>query len=168
VGSIWPYQFGSQRNIEQAEAKTTTDKTIQNRTEPAFIQPMQCKSVTALPAVTAPPAGEKWTLEIKFAGYRGVIVKRSSEVTVFSRNQKVLNRRFPKVVDAIASLGGDFVLDGNVSLRIHKVCLNSNLYKTILRRIFRFIFTPSIYCTKMGELLLSLSIERRQDQPSQH
>ena len=37
----------------------------------------------------------------------------------------------------------------NLSLRIHKVC-HSNLYKAILRRIFRFIFTPSIYYAENG------------------
>ena len=45
---------------------------IQKRTEPAFIEPMQCKPVTAL------PAGEKWMFEIKFDGYRCIAVKRGS------------------------------------------------------------------------------------------
>ena len=53
-GSIWPFLFGA-RDIEKADAKTTKDQTIQKRTEPAFIEPMQCKSVAAL------PAGEKWS-----------------------------------------------------------------------------------------------------------
>jgi ATP dependent DNA ligase domain/Mannosylglycerate hydrolase MGH1-like glycoside hydrolase domain len=66
-------------------------------TEPAFIEPMQCKPVTGL------PAGEKWTFEIKLDGYRCIAVKRGSEVTLFSRNEKVLNKRFPTVVDALAS-----------------------------------------------------------------
>jgi ATP-dependent DNA ligase len=57
-------------------------------TEPAFVEPMQCKSVTAL------PAGEKW-FEIKFDGYRCVAVKRGSEVMLFSRHKKVLWRRSP-------------------------------------------------------------------------
>ena len=35
-------------------------------------------------------------------------------LTLFSRNQKVLNKRFPGVVDALASLEGDFVLDGEL------------------------------------------------------
>ncbi len=70
-GSIWPFQFGSPRDIEQAEAKTTKDQTIQKRTEPAFIEPMQCKAVTAL------PAGENWTFDIKFDGYRCIAVKVS-------------------------------------------------------------------------------------------
>jgi hypothetical protein len=64
--SIWPFQFGLPRDIKLPEAKTTKDQTIQKRTEPAFIEPMQCKPVTAL------PAGEKWTYEIKFDGYRCV------------------------------------------------------------------------------------------------
>ena len=81
---------------------------IQKRREPAFIEPMQCKSITALP-----PNG-KWTFEIKFDGYRFIAVKRRSEVTLFSRNQKVPNKRFQKVVQALASLAGDFVLDGEL------------------------------------------------------
>jgi ATP-dependent DNA ligase len=69
---------------------------------------MQCKSVRAL------PGDERWTFEIKFDGYRCIAVKRSSTVTLFSRNEKLLNKRFPKVVDALASLGDDFVLDGEL------------------------------------------------------
>ena len=42
---------------------------------------MQCKPVTAL------PAGEKWTFEIKFDGYRCVAVKRARDITLFSIEQ---------------------------------------------------------------------------------
>jgi bifunctional non-homologous end joining protein LigD len=69
---------------------------------------MQCKPVTTL------PAGEKWTLEIKFDGYRCIAVKRGSEVHLFSRHKKVLNKRFPMVVEALTQLDGDFVLDGEL------------------------------------------------------
>jgi bifunctional non-homologous end joining protein LigD len=41
-------------------------------------------------------------------------VKRGREVTLFSRHKKVLNKRFPGVVDALASLDGDLVLDGEL------------------------------------------------------
>ena len=71
--------------------QTMNPKPIGRRPEPAFIEPMQCKPVTAL------PAGEQWTFEIKFDGYRCVAIKCAREVTLFSRHKKVLNKRFPFV-----------------------------------------------------------------------
>jgi bifunctional non-homologous end joining protein LigD len=70
---------------------------------------MQCKPVAVL------PAGETWTFEIKFDGYRCIAAKRGREVTLFSRHKKALNRRFRSVVEALASLAGDFALDENLS-----------------------------------------------------
>ena len=67
---------------------------------------MQCRAVTAL------PSSENWTFEIKFDGYSCIAVKRGRDVTLFSRHKKVLNRRFSSVVQALASFGDDFVLDG--------------------------------------------------------
>ena len=59
---------------------------------------MQCKPVTSL------PAGEKWTFEIKFDGYRCVAAKRGTEVTLFRAARRYsLNRRFPNMVDILAS-----------------------------------------------------------------
>ena len=92
----------------QRRAKTIDHQPIRKRTEPAFIEAMQCKPAPAL------PSGEKWTFEIKFDGDRCIAAKRGREVTLFSRHRKVLNRRFPGVVQAIASLKDDFVLDGEL------------------------------------------------------
>ena len=44
----------------------------------------------------------------------GVAVKRGIEMTLFSHHEKALNKRFSSVVAALASLGGDFVLDGEL------------------------------------------------------
>jgi bifunctional non-homologous end joining protein LigD len=69
---------------------------------------MQCKPVSEL------RSGEKWTCEIKFDGYRCIAVKLGREVTLFSRHKKVLNKRFPQVVEALSAIGSDFVLDGEL------------------------------------------------------
>ena len=85
---------------------------IQKRTDPAFIEPMQCKPVTAL------PAGETCTFEVKLDGYRCIAVKLAKAVTLFSRHKKVLNRRFPDVVEALTShRNGEFLIKLPLSSR---------------------------------------------------
>jgi hypothetical protein len=43
-----------------------------------------------------------------------IAAKRGTEVTLFSRREKVLNKRFPGVATALASFEGDFILDGEL------------------------------------------------------
>ena len=62
----------------------------------------------------AVPSGREVDLRDQIDGYRCVAVKRGRDITLFSRHKKVLNRRFPGVVQALASLEGDFVLDGEL------------------------------------------------------
>jgi bifunctional non-homologous end joining protein LigD len=76
--------------------------------KPAFVEPMQCKPVTDL------PAGDDWTFEIKFDGYRCLAVKTGTKASLLSRNGKRLNDRFPEVAAAVAELPGDFTLDGEI------------------------------------------------------
>ena len=68
--------------IPKANQSMHSFKTIRKHTEPVFIEPMQCKPVSAL------PAGEKWTFEIKFGGYRCIAVKRVREVTLFPATRR--------------------------------------------------------------------------------
>jgi bifunctional non-homologous end joining protein LigD len=161
-GSTWPFQFGSPRDIEQAEAKTTKDKTIQKRTEPAFIEPMRCKPVTAL------PMDEKWTFEIKFDGYRCIVVKRGREVTLFSRHEKVLNRRFPGVVDALSSLDGDFVLDGELVALDSQGRPSFQVLQNDLSRSLLVYFYCFDLLNRDGKILLTLPIERPPRIAAQH
>jgi DNA ligase D-like protein (predicted ligase) len=126
-------------------------------TEPAFIEPMQCKPVTAL------PTDEKWTFEIKFDGYRCIAVKRGRDLTLFSRNQKVLNNRFQKIVDALTSLGSDFVLDGELVAFDSQGRPSFQLLQNNPSRGLPVYFYAFDLLNRDGELLLSLPIERRRE-----
>jgi hypothetical protein len=77
-------------------------------------------------------------------------VKRASAVTLFSRNEKVLKERFPKVVDALASLAGDFVLDGELVAIDPQGGLPFSFCRITGLARFRFTSTPSTCSTEMG------------------
>jgi hypothetical protein len=130
-GSIRPFQVSTPRHFEKAEAKTRKHQTIRKRTEPAFIEPMQCKPVTAL------PSDKQWTFEIKFDGYRCIAVNRGNEITLFSRNEKVLNKRFPDVARHSHRLEVISFSTENWSPWIRKENLHFMFCKAVYRRIFR-------------------------------
>jgi bifunctional non-homologous end joining protein LigD len=142
-------------NRTQTVSAGTVRKRSGRRTPPAFIEPMRARPVTEL------PPGEEWTFEIKFDGYRCVAVKRGSEVTLFSRNKKIFNKRFPKIRDAVAELEGEFVLDGElVAFDDHGHPSFQLLQdaKPDEPSIFYFIFD---LLNGAGELFLDTSLERR-------
>jgi ATP-dependent DNA ligase len=103
------------------------------------------------------------TFEIKFDGYRCVAVKRGSEVTLLSRNEKVLNKRFPKVVDALAPLGGDFVLDGELVAFDPQGRPSFQLLQNNQSRALPIYFYAFDLLNRDGELLVNLPIERRRE-----
>ncbi|MEI9999591.1 MAG: non-homologous end-joining DNA ligase [Verrucomicrobiota bacterium] len=63
----------------------------------------------------APPDDGQWLYEVKFDGFRVLAVKNGREVELWSRNQKLLNERFPTVAAAVAKLpAASCIIDGEV------------------------------------------------------
>ena len=106
--------------------------------------------------------------EIKFDGYRCIAVKREKEVTLFSRNEKVLNKRFPKVVEALAALEGDFVLDGELVAFDPQGRPSFQLLQNNLSRELPVYFYAFDLLNRDGELLVDLPIERRRELLGRH
>jgi hypothetical protein len=49
-------------------------------------------------------AAGDWIYEVKFDGYRALALRGGPETKLLSRNQKDLGKKFPEIVEAIASL----------------------------------------------------------------
>ncbi|MEO8077612.1 MAG: ATP-dependent DNA ligase, partial [Acidobacteriota bacterium] len=73
----------------------------------AFIQPMAARLVAALPE-----RGE-WLYEVKFDGYRALLIKDGDEIRIRSRSDKDMTATYPSVAEAGRRLRADrAVVDG--------------------------------------------------------
>jgi bifunctional non-homologous end joining protein LigD len=76
---------------------------------PAFVIPMAALAVKQL------PEGEGWLYEVKFDGYRALIIKDGTRVELQSRNHKDLTPMYPGLAAAALKLRADqAVLDGEI------------------------------------------------------
>jgi hypothetical protein len=79
------------------------------RPAPAFVVPMAAQPVTEL------PEGDDWIYEIKWDGYRALLVKEGTPVHIRSRNAKDLTCMYPRVAAAALQLKADrAVIDGEI------------------------------------------------------
>jgi DNA ligase D-like protein (predicted ligase) len=76
---------------------------------PAFIAPMAAKIVQAL------PAGDQWLYEVKFDGYRALVLKDGGRVQIRSRNNRDLTRAYAGVAAAAGRIRArSAILDGEI------------------------------------------------------
>jgi len=80
-----------------------------NQSAPAFVTPMAAVAVKQL------PEGEEWLYEVKFDGYRALVIKDGTWVELQSRNHKNLTAMYPTVASAASKLGANqVVIDGEI------------------------------------------------------
>jgi bifunctional non-homologous end joining protein LigD len=76
---------------------------------PAFVTPMAAVAVKRL------PEGAEWFYEVKFDGYRALVIKDGAWVEIQSRNHKNLTAMYPTVRSAVSRLGANqVVIDGEI------------------------------------------------------
>src|SRR5687767_2666423 len=89
--------------------RARTPALIRQRARPAFVTPMAAQVVKKL------PEGDGWVYELKFDGYRALILKDGQRVEVRSRKNKDLTRMYPRVAAAGLKLNADqAVADGEI------------------------------------------------------
>src|SRR5687767_1061200 len=92
---------------KRASAKTLTS--IGHRATPAFVTPMAAQVVKKL------PESDDWIYELKFDGYRALLLKDGQRVEIRSRKNKDLTRMYPRLATAGLRLNADqAVVDGEI------------------------------------------------------
>ncbi|MEO7336154.1 MAG: ATP-dependent DNA ligase [Caldimonas sp.] len=79
---------------------------------PFFLAHQLDVPVAEFEARLASPAD--WIVEWKYDGIRAQVVRRASQVWIWSRGEELVTERFPEIVEAMAALPDGTVLDGEI------------------------------------------------------
>ena len=60
------------------------------------------------------PEGDDWLYELKLDGYRALAIKSGGKIRLRSRNGNDFNPRYPGIVQALADMPDETVIDGEV------------------------------------------------------
>jgi bifunctional non-homologous end joining protein LigD len=104
--------------------------------------------------VPQPPTGEGWIHEIKYDGYRTLIVIDRGHVRAFTRNGNDWSRAYGRVVEACGKLACKAaVLDGEMVVQDEHGLTDFNaLRSAIYRAPHRLVSLPSISCTSTARI----------------
>jgi bifunctional non-homologous end joining protein LigD len=84
-------------------------RSIRTRSHPIFVTPMAAQLGERL------PAGEAWLYEVKFDGYRALVLKNGAKVQIRSRNNKDLTMTYPPISAAARRVQAEqAVIDGEI------------------------------------------------------
>jgi len=103
---------------------------------------MECLAVPKL------PNGLGWLYEIKLDGYRAIAVKSGGKLNLFSRRRNSFNRQYALVVECLADLPDDTVIDGEIVALNESGRPDFNLlqhYRAEASRIHYFVFDLLVY-----------------------
>ncbi|MEO7598735.1 MAG: MBL fold metallo-hydrolase RNA specificity domain-containing protein, partial [Opitutus sp.] len=94
---------------------TTAGSSDSGADDPAVVPPLQTGEQQSPPSVlrTAAPTHAIW-LEEKYDGIRCQLHKAGNHVELYSRDLNRITEQFPDVIRAAASVGGDFIADGEL------------------------------------------------------
>ncbi|MBA4607324.1 ATP-dependent DNA ligase [Aeromicrobium sp. Marseille-Q0843] len=92
---------------EEPPAKRTRKKPASGRA--GFVPPM-----LAVLAGGRDASGDGWAYELKWDGIRCVAVVSGEQVRLYSRNHNDVSASYPEIVEELAGLGLDVVLDGEI------------------------------------------------------
>jgi len=123
----------------------------------SFIEPMECLAVSKL------HDGPQSLYEVKLDCYRALGIKSNGSVRLLSRRNNSFNRQYPLIVEALAELPEDTVVDGEVVALDASGFPNFNLlqnYRTEASRIHFFVFDLLVY---QGRDLTRLPLIERQE-----
>jgi bifunctional non-homologous end joining protein LigD len=105
-------QLGQGSSVWQSNKGTVASKSRMAKTSsaslPKFVSPMLARPSKSIPAGA-------WSFELKFDGYRALILKNGKQVQILSRNEKDLGIKFPEIVEAAEGLKTTrAIIDGEI------------------------------------------------------
>ena len=78
------------------------------RIKARFVEPMLLQPAEKL------SDGGLWLYELKLDGFRAEAIKTGGRVQLRSRNDKDFNRKYPAIVQALAAMPDETVIDGDI------------------------------------------------------